>query len=334
MTELVVTVAGPIPADQVGFTLPHEHLSCSLDRVHQRQQLWDFGSDVSVMAAELAEFRGLGGDCVVDLTPPGLGRDPRWQSALAARTGLHIVMSAGWYRESFYPPQARIGQRSVDDLADELVGEINDGVEGTGIRPGILGEIGTDQAWVSPAEERVHRAVGRAAVRAGLAVVTHSLRSTVGLTQLRIFEEEGLEPERVVIGHADSVLDLDHHLAIVGRGANLCMDLLGLPEGGGAAREDETIKLMGALVERGYSDRILLSQDVCSNAQLKVYGGGGYAYVAPHFLPRLRSADFAEADIAQFTIHNPRRLLTVARSVARPPSAAAGDGADRRSPKI
>ena len=138
-------------------------------------------------------------------------------------------MGCGWYRTAYYPPEALIDRRSTDDLADELVREIETGVGETGVRPGIIGEIGTDKPWVSPTEERVHRAAARAARRTGLAITTHAVLSDVGLAQLRIFEEEGLDPARVVIGHADSYPVLEHYLAIIERGANLEFDFLGMP---------------------------------------------------------------------------------------------------------
>ncbi len=138
-------------------------------------------------------------------------------------------MGCGWYRTAYYPPEALIDRRSTDDLADELVREATDGVGESGVRPGIIGEIGTDKPWVSPAEERVHRAAARASRRTGLAITTHAVLSDVGLAQLRIFEEEGADPTRVVIGHADSYPVLDHYLAIIERGANLEFDFIGMP---------------------------------------------------------------------------------------------------------
>src|SRR5439155_464190 len=163
------------------------------------------------------------------------------------------------------------------------------GVDGTGIHPGIIGEIGTDQAWVSPREERVFRAVVRAATRTGLAVSTHAIQSQVGLDQLRILEEEGLDLGRVVVGHADSILDIDYALAVLDRGASIEFDLLGRPGDYAMAREVELVELVVELLERGYASQILLSHDISSNAQLKAYGGAGFGYVAQHFLPHLRT---------------------------------------------
>ena len=115
---------------------------------------------------------------------------------------------------------------------------------GTGVRPGIIGEIGTDKPWLTPAEERVHRAVARAARRTGLAITTHAVMSPVGLAQLRVFEEEGVDPARVVIGHADSYPILDYYLEIIERGANLEFDFLGMtftPWSGTASRVVELL---------------------------------------------------------------------------------------------
>jgi phosphotriesterase-related protein len=220
-------------------------------------------------------------------------------------------MGCGWYRESFYPPAADIDRRSVHALADELVAEARDGVDGTGVRPGIIGEIGTDHAWISPREERVHRAAARAARQTGLAIVTHSLRSRVGLDQLRLFEEEGVDPGRVVIGHADSILDLDYHLALVERGASLSFDLLGRSGDYASARETQLVQLILELVERGFTDRILLSQDTSATEQLRAFGGPGFSYLAQHFLPTLRTAAVGEGEIQQMTVLNPRRILTI-----------------------
>jgi phosphotriesterase-related protein len=312
MAPRVITVTGPVPIERIGMALPHEHLSCSPDLIQSREQLLELGSDAELFDEELRDARRRGVSCIVDATPDGLGRDPEWLRSLSSRTGVSIVMGAGWYRESFYPPEAGIDRRSVDELADRIVAEVEHGVRGTGVHPGIIGEIGTDHAWLSPREERVHRAAARAARRTGLALMTHALRSQVGMDQLAIFDEEGLDPGRVVIGHADSVLDLDYHLALVDRGANLCFDQIGRPGELAAAREAHLVKLIIELLDRGCGDRILLSQDVCSDAQLKAYGGTGYGYLLQHFLPALRTAAVGEGEIGQMTVENPRRILAVA----------------------
>src|SRR5919197_1105769 len=190
---------GPGSADpgELGFTLPHEHTST-------------------------------GGTALVDVTPAGVGRDPAWLAALSAATGLHIVMGAGWYRGAYYPPDLLVDRRTVDELADVIVREAADGVGDTGIRPGIIGEIGTDKPWMTAQEERVHRAAARASRRTGLAITTHAVMSDVGLRQLGVFDEEGADLSRVAVGHADSFPSLDYYLEIIARGASVEFDFLGM----------------------------------------------------------------------------------------------------------
>ena len=307
----VQTAIGPIDPADLGFTLPHEHTQIALWHIRDRWDYWQLTRDEPLILEELAAYRAVGGSGLVDLTPVGVGRDPVWLAGLARASGLHIVMGCGWYREAYYPPEALIDRRSVDDLANELVREATEGVGDSGIRPGIIGEIGTDKPWVSALEERVHRAAARAARRTGLAITTHAVLSPVGLAQLRIFEEEGADPTRVVIGHADSYPLLEHHLAIMGRGASVEFDFLGMTFSPTEQHgEGRLIELLCELLSRGHIERILLSHDVCHDAQLARYGGNGYTYLQRTFLPRLRAAGVSDTEIETMTVANPRRLLT------------------------
>ena len=315
----VRTVAGDVDPAAIGVTLPHEHTQCHLWRIPERFDYWELTADEDLIAAEIARFTTVGGSCMADVTLDGIGRDPAWLRCLAARTGLHIVMGCGWYREPYYPPEDLVDRRSVEQLADVLVREFTDGVpgsegpDGVRVRPGIIGEIGANKPWVSAQEERVLRACGQASRATGMAVSTHAIMSPVGLRQLDLLEEAGADPSRVVIGHSDSYPNLDHWLAIVERGASIECDFLGMAftpmERKG---EPRVIDLLLEMLARGHGDRILLSQDVCDNSQLTFYGGNGYAYLAETFLPRLRDRGVGEDEIRTITIDNPRRILTIA----------------------
>jgi len=306
------TVLGPIDPADLGWTLPHEHTAIALWHIANRWDYWELRRDEPVIVEELAAFRAAGGGTVVDLTLDGVGRDPGWLAGIARATGLHLVMGSGWYRGAHYPAETLVDRRSVDSLADEIVRDATEGVADTGIRSGIIGEIGTDKPWLSAQEERVHRAAARASRRSGLAITTHAVQSTVGLDQLTIFEAEGADLSRVVIGHADSNPSLDYHLAIVGRGATVEFDFLGMTftplERHGEGRIVDNLR---ELLARGHVERILISQDVCHDSQLRRYGGNGYTYLADTFLPRLRAAGVSESEIRTITVDNPRRLLTI-----------------------
>jgi predicted metal-dependent phosphotriesterase family hydrolase len=310
--SIVQTVLGPIDPGELGWVLPHEHTAIALWHIANRWDYWELRRDEPVIVEELGAFRAAGGGTIVDLTLDGVGRDPTWLADISRATGLHVVMGSGWYRGAHYPTETLVDRRSVDALADVIVGDATVGVGGSGIRAGIIGEIGTDKPWLSAQEERVHRAAARAARRTGYAITTHAVQSTVGLDQLDVFEAEGADLSRVVIGHADSNPSLAYHLAIVERGATVEFDFLGMTftplERHGEGRIVDNIR---ELLGRGHVERILLSQDVCHDSQLRRYGGNGYTYLADTFLPRLRAAGVSEAEIRTITVDNPRRLLTI-----------------------
>jgi phosphotriesterase-related protein len=308
----VQTVLGPVDPGDLGWVLPHEHTAIALWHVPGRWDYWELRRDEPVIVEELAPFKAAGGGTLVDLTMPGVGRDPEWLARISRATDLHIVMGAGWYRGAFYPAEALIDRRTVDSLADEIVRDIEVGVGETGIRAGIIGEIGTDKPWLTAQEERVHRAAARAARRTGVTITTHAVQSWVGIDQLDVFESEGVDLTRVVIGHSDSNHDPAYHRAIAERGATVEFDFLGMSftplEQFGEGR---IIENLCDLLARGHVDRVTLSQDVCNDSQLKRYGGNGYTYLAETFLPRLRTAGVSEAEIETMTVTNPRRLLTI-----------------------
>ncbi len=304
----VQTVLGPVAPGDLGFTLPHEHTKCSLWWIENRWDYWELIGDEPRINEELAAYKGLGGGTLVDVTPIGIGRDLARLARLSQATGLHIVAGAGWYRQAYYPAEARIDRRSIDDLADEIVQEFVDGP----VRPGIIGEIGTDKPWVTAQEERVFRAAARAALRTGASVTTHAVQSDVGLAQLAILEDEGLDPARIVIGHCDSHPRIEHWREIVRRGAHVEADFLGMSftplERAG---EPKVVELISTLLNEGFEKQILLSQDVCHDSQLASYGGNGYTYLQKSFLPRLAAAGVDAATIKTITVENPARLLTL-----------------------
>jgi predicted metal-dependent phosphotriesterase family hydrolase len=308
VTAFVQTVLGPVAPDSLGFTLTHEHVFLSMwgDDGHTFMAQTD---DEDVLAAELSAFRDAGGGCLVDQTPGGSGRNPDGLRRLSERTGLAIVTGCGWYVESFYPDRSALARRSVADIAAQLVGEIREGLDGTGVKPGIIGEIGAGQDWVSPLEERVHRAAARAQIESGLPLATHTLHHGAGRHQMAIFDDEGVEPARVCIGHCDTFPSLDYCLEVARWGAYVSLDNVGLQLGD---HEASVRRLVLDLIDAGFTDQILLSQDVGQMTELGSRGGRGYAYLASRFLPALREAGVDEATIDTITVSNPARWLTIA----------------------
>ncbi len=306
----IMTVRGPIDAAELGFTLMHEHLYYRFWDVPARFDAMPTiasGDLDHVLPQELTVFKKEGGSALVEMTLPGIWRQPERMRELSEKTDVHIIMGCGWYREPYYPPRDDIDRRSVDDLARQLVDEISNGVGKTGIRPGIIGEIGTHNSWISALEERVHRAAARAAQLTGLTVTTHSAGCDVGLAQLAIFQEEGLPFEQIIVGHADTFLQRDYHEAVLSTGAFLQFDMVGMY---GVRFTECLADSVAGLIEAGYADQLLLSHDICRMEHLKYFGGQGFTFIQEHFLPMLRKRGISDDAVGKITTANPRRALS------------------------
>ena len=215
-------------------------------------------------------------------------------------------MGCGHYRDP-YLDRDWFDRTPVEAIADELVRDITEGVRGTGIRAGVIGEIGADRGFISAAEERSFRAAARAHRRTGLTITTHAARWPVGLAQLRLLAEEGVDPRRVIVGHTDSVPDPGYHLALATQGCYVCFDSIGT---GSAYDTQRAADYVLALVSAGFGAQILLSQDVCLRDHLHACGGCGYAYLLTDFLPRLTAAGLDPEQVRAFVTDNPRAALT------------------------
>lgn len=299
----VTTVLGPVEAAELGITLPHEHVFIDLVREYRGDGLLN---DRALAVEELRAFTAAGGRTLVDCTSLGLGRDPLALRSIAQDTGLHIVMGCGYYRDPYLADQP-VNRLSVDEVADLIVRDIEEGADGTDVRAGVIGEIGSDRKYISALEERSFRAAARAHHRTGLTITTHAARWPVGLPQLDLLAEEDVDPARVVVGHCDMVPDPSYHLAVARRGAFVQFDTVQ-----GETEYDTRARLswIRALAERGHLGQVLLSQDVCLRSNLLATGGSGYAYVPTAFADRLRAAGFSGSDVTTLLVDNPRRALT------------------------
>ena len=251
----VITVTGPIAAEDLGVTLIHEHLL--FDGAWHHKPLADparhaigeaplslatigwarkYGYDhldnshrldVQEAAEEVRHFASAGGRTVVDVTPIGLGRDPSGLAEIARQTDLNVVMGCGWYVQERHP--AEIADRTVEDLFAELVRDITEGVGPDRVRAGIIGEIGTS-ARVTPDEEKVLRASARAQAATGVPLsIHHDIWGRTGPRVLEIAREEGADLRRTILCHLDldARCEFDYFQEIAATGAYMGLDTFG-----------------------------------------------------------------------------------------------------------
>jgi phosphotriesterase-related protein len=349
-----MTVLGPVCTDVLGRTLMHEHLFVDLtvwfaeneDISANSEQPVDMTmlgqlrrdafsvtrdnlrlNDAVLAAGEADRFVAAGGSTIVDLSIPGIGRDPEALRRLSVDTGLNVIMGCGYYVEAAHPPEVR--QMTADDIAAALITEITDGVGTTGVRAGIIGEIGTSGVdaetgrkvgHVTPEEERVLRGGARAAIETGVALSVHlDPRGQGGDRVLEIVESESLSPDRVVLGHLDHVRDLDYHRRMADRGVMLQYDSFGREyywdaEGVYWGNDDWRMRSLAELIALGYQRQLLVSQDVCFKMDLRMYGGYGYDHILKDVVPALLRSGVAEGDLDMILIQNPRQVLGIAGS--------------------
>lgn len=299
-TGKVMTVLGEIEPSEMGNTLTHDHLFVDAWKLRQLYEVIFDNEEIAIEEAKL--FKAAGGGTICDPTNIGLERNPEALARISRASGVHVVMGAGWYREVTYPDY--IATTSTEELARFLVREIEEGVDGTGIRPGFIGEIGTERGSISPAQERVFRAAGRAHVRTGIPILTHTTHwGELALEQLDLLAEEGVDPSAVIVSHLGDRRGIDIMLPIAERGAWLNVDNIGFISG--YAPLEFRADNVAELCRRGLADRVMLSNDICELGQLAAYGGPGFANVIENFLPMLRERGVSEEDIHQMTVVNP-----------------------------
>lgn len=319
----VMTVSGPIDPSALGQTLSHEHIFIDFKApppmvppvtgvsVLQAPQpaggrgggLTDFDESL----AEINEFKKIGGGTIVDVTNFGLTRDPEALLRVSKASGLNVVMGAGWYQKALHPPD--MAARTVEELTAIVVRDVTVGAQGTSIRSGIIGEVGVNGKPLEANEIKSVRASARAARITGAPMILHSFATNDEMmTVLDIIASEGVELSRIVMGHTGGK-DMEHMKRLFQRGAFVEWDYMGqapLPPEADAQR----IESIAAAINAGYADHVLLAHDVCTKAQLKRNGGGGYTYISNVILPGLKAKGISDETIRRIMVDNPRRMLT------------------------
>jgi phosphotriesterase-related protein len=295
-------VYAPVSMENRGWVYYHAHRS--LDNIQQ----WN----TEVAIEEAGHFRRAGGGTIVDVSSLGLGRDPRALLSIAMATGIKVVMGSGYYIASSQP--AALDSLPSEGIAELIIREFDEGVGDTGIRPGVIGEIGVSD-FGNPKERKMLEAAAMAQRRLGCALYIHPpIWETRGLEILDLLERAGADPGKVVMCHCDPTIDKpDYHDAIAKRGAFIEYDQFGLEflalEGFFLPRDIDRIRAIKDQIARGNLKQIVISQDVCFKICLMKYGGWGYAHILRDVIPFMVKEGISREDIAALVTTNPARLL-------------------------
>jgi len=303
----IQTLLGRIAPSDLGVTYVHEHLLT-------RPPLWRIKEDPDYvldsqekMLTELELFRAAGGRTLVDCTAIDYGRNARDFVELAQKTPVQLIALTGFNRGDYGEPW--IQEASVDRLAELMVKDVLEGMDGTTARAGLL-KFGTSYNFVRPVEERFIQATAKAQRATGAPVITHTTRGTMGLEQLDLFERAGGDVSRLALSHLDQNLDFWYLRRIAARGAYILFDG---PSKIKYGPDEARVVMLKRLVDAGYADQLLISGDMGRRSYLKAYGGGpGFEYLLKQFVPRMQEEGFSAALTDQFFVGNPARFLTFA----------------------
>ena len=283
--------------------------------------------DENVAVDEVNWFKESGGGTIVDVTSIGMKRDPEALNRVSQATGINLIMGTGYYQKVFHPED--MDQLSVDTITAEIIHDVKIGVRDTGIRSGIIGEIGVNGDPITRNEEKSIRAASRASLQTGAAITFH--RGGTGSERhitLNLVEEEGADLTRVIMGHSDEIAgDFELLESLLVRGVYIQFDLIGREyavDQINAISPETSLDLsvtgkdahsISKLIEAGYEDKILLSHDVCWKTHLKKYGGFGYSFIIERFLPYLRQIGVGDTQINKMMIENPKSILPLVEPI-------------------
>ena len=335
----VQTVLGPVSPEALGPTLMHEHLLCDIRHPSERKPddlgpelaldtVWaiNYGTlkaarnyvldGVETAIDELRRMVAAGGQSLVELSSGGLSPDPIGLVEISRASGAHVVMGCGHYVHDYQDPAN--ARRTVDDLAAEIVAAVREGAWGTGIRAGIIGEIGCQAPWTEQ-ERRVMQAALIAQADTGAAVNVHPGRHPDQPQEVADFvRAHGGRIDRVVISHIDrTVFDTDRIQRLADAGCVLEWDLFGQESSyyrlADIDMPNDAVRLRAIrrLIDRGHVDQVVISHDICYRSRLVRFGGHGYGHIFANVVPLMRRRGFTESEIEAILVRNPRRLLAL-----------------------
>jgi phosphotriesterase-related protein len=312
---IVNTVLGPLDSGKLGFTLSHEHVmvvSTPVQYAYPEFILRDetIGRGIS----ELGEAYSEGVRTIVDVTPFDSGRDVAMMQDVSRGSGVQIVCATGCWLDI---PRVLWGA-SPDLVASFFIRDITKGIEKTTVKAGII-KVANDIGGVTPQGEIILRAAARAQRATGVPISTHTWApERVGDQQVRIFEEEGVDLNRVYIGHSNDTTDIQYLTGLMDKGAWVGLDRYPGGETPGTPDWEGRTEVVKKLIDAGYGSRIMLGHDrdvtvtmgnKAEQESAQRYNPDGFLFITRRVLPRLRQMGVSEQAIEDIMVGNPRRFF-------------------------
>jgi phosphotriesterase-related protein len=307
-TGTIMTVNGPIPANQMGITLTHEHILVDFigaDSISEKR--WDKPKVAEIALPFLRKIKELGCQTFIECTPAYLGRDPLLLKSISDSSGLNILTNTGFYgagNDKYMPGYAFV--ETADQIAQRWIEEWDKGIEGTGIKPGFI-KIGVASSSLSDLHKKLVTAAARTHLKTGLTIASHTGPSIPAFEELDIVRKEGVSPEAFIWIHAQVEKDITSHIKAAKMGAWISFD--GINDNNLA----DYIRLLKNMKENNVLAKVLLSHDAGWYHPGEQNGGEyrGYTTLFTKLLPLLRKENFSEKEIHQILVTNPAEAFTI-----------------------
>jgi phosphotriesterase-related protein len=347
-TGKVQTVLGEVEPGSLGITLTHEHLLIDM-RIYfqmpeEASERWLVDQPVTMellgklrsrfytnkanqqllderfAIEEVLKYRYAGGNSLVDTTSIGIARDPLALARISRATGLKVIMGASHYVPEAHPVD--MDERSEESIAQRIIDDVTVGVNDTGVKSGVIGEVG-NHTPLTENMRKVLRASAHAQVETGAPILIHpGIHPDTPLEIIKVLTGAGAKAENIIMGHLDNIRPMSAIKELADTGCYLEYDRFGSEDTSGSYRSGDyetssvsdvqRMESIEELISGGYGERITIAHDVCLKVDNTAYGGKGYAHILESIVPRMRNRGFTQDQLDNILIHNPARALTFA----------------------
>ncbi|OTO72491.1 MULTISPECIES: phosphotriesterase family protein [unclassified Enterococcus] len=285
-----------------GITYMHEHTTIDLSRLKNIDD-----TNLNCFDETVSEYKKLyikGVRNILDVTNMDMRRNPEYVQKVADLSGINVVQATGFYQDKFLPEF--VTNATIDELAEFMVNEIENGIAETSIKAQIIGEIGTSKNIMTERESKVFTASVIAQSQTGVPITTHTTLGTYGHEQVDFFKKQNANLEKIVIGHVDLTGNVDYILHMLDQGVYVEFDTVGKEN---YQPDLLRAKMLKEIEKRGYDDKVFLSMDITRKSNLEYKGGIGYSYLLDKFVPLALENGVSEQFIQKMLRHNPQIFM-------------------------
>lgn len=287
---------------QNGYTLMHEHMT--IDLSGQKHNLDCKVDCIDEITKEMKKLYSKGVRNIVEVTNRGMGRNVKNIVKISKESGINFICSTGFYKEPFLPDY--VYEMDKEEIAELLINDIEIGIDGTGIKAQLLGEIGTSKDHMTKEEEKIFESIVIAHKKTGVPISTHTTLGTNALGQIEFFEKNNVDLSKVNIGHVDLSGDIQYIIEILSKGVYISFDTIGKNN---YLLDSKRVEMLKILQDMNLLNKVFLSQDISRKSNMEFMGGIGYSYIFDSFIPMLKEKGITDESLDLMLHKNPMNFF-------------------------